>query len=172
MGTLLMVMTHEEINLQSSCTVLMLNKPCQEMALHTLSNTAGAGQAPLQPAGLHSSTKSKHLWNPYYAPTGLIDSILNPPNDDLMREAASKHSCISPTYKHVLIVYFNWIWCHYLSARLHSAWVTGACCGLDGGGMGGRNHSVRTKIKKDQPSCSAVGTRLEAGAAAGRGWTS
>lgn len=38
MGTLSMVMIHSEINLQSSCVVLMLNKPCQEMALHTFSS--------------------------------------------------------------------------------------------------------------------------------------
>ena len=55
-----------EINLQSSRVVFMPNKPHQEMALHKLSSTVGADDAPLQPSGLHSST-SNHTQNPSYA---------------------------------------------------------------------------------------------------------
>ena len=50
-GTLSAVMAHIEINLWSRSVVLMLNKPCQETALHILSSTVGADEIPLQCLG-------------------------------------------------------------------------------------------------------------------------
>lgn len=50
-GTLSTVMAHIEINLWSRSVVLMLNKPCQETALHILSSIVGADEAPLQYSG-------------------------------------------------------------------------------------------------------------------------